>query len=137
MNNNHDLKGTIALVHPELPNDPANQQGQIGIITYIDPSKDELYLSFKNGREAVYSADALLKLPDRQELMTELMNNTDHLVVDDFKDLYKIGMLLDRGSSRDTWRALEIARDNPAIWSRALITPEVEKSRDFSQSTQR
>jgi hypothetical protein len=40
--------------------------------------------------------------------------------LDDFKALYKITMLLDRNTSTGILSALEIARDNPNIWSKTL-----------------
>jgi hypothetical protein len=42
------------------------------------------------------------------------------MAVDDFKDLYKVSMLQDRGTSTGILSALEIARDNRNIWAQTL-----------------
>ncbi|UOE47815.1 hypothetical protein MTO98_25735 [Mucilaginibacter sp. SMC90] len=117
---NNELLGTLALVRPDMENDPAHKQGSIGIITYVDPTEDQVYLSFKGGEEARYPAAELLRLKDREKLFPDLMKNAAQLDVNDFKDLYKISSLQDMGRGEDLWQALEIARDNPNIWEGGL-----------------
>lgn len=119
----NELHGTLVLVHPGLENDPAGQQGKVGILTYVD-SNDEIYVSFANKVEGHYSPNALLQLKDRSELFPGLMTDASLLDLNDFKDLYKISLLQDTGRSTDIWRALEIAGNNPAIWSKCLVPVE-------------
>jgi|SRR5579872_3399200 len=112
-----ELQGAIVLVRPDLETDPAGKQGKIGVVSYAN-RLDDIYVNFGNA-EGVYSSDALFKLKNRRELFDELMNGSS-LGVKDFKDLYKIGLLQDIGRPKDIVQALEIARDNPAIWEHAL-----------------
>jgi hypothetical protein len=112
-----ELQGAIVLVRPDLKTDPAGQQGKIGVVSYAS-QVDDIYVNFGD-KEGVYSSDALFKLKNRKELFDELMNGSA-LAVKDFKDLYKIGLLQDTGRPKDIVQALEIARDNPAIWEHTL-----------------
>ena len=117
--NNENLTGSLVLVHPELANDPLNKQGQVGVLTY--PREfNEMYVSFPGGGEGTYDADKLLKLKDKQAIFEDLMKNGSSMEQNDFKAMYKIMLLQDRGTSRATYDALEIARDNPGIWDKTL-----------------
>jgi hypothetical protein len=124
MMNRNELHGTLVLVHPGLENDPAGKQGKVGILTYVD-SSDEIFVSFDNNQsEGKYSPNALLQLKERSELFPDMMKEAATLNLDDFKDLYKISLLQDRGRNVDIWDALEIAGSNPAIWARSLVPVE-------------
>ena len=116
---NGTLTGTLVLVHPDFKNDPVQMQGQVGVMTY-PRELNEMYVSFPGGKEGIYSWDTLFKLKDKQEIFDDLMANGSSMEQNDFKAMYKIMLLQDRGTSRGTYDALEIARDNPGIWERAL-----------------
>jgi len=116
---NENLTGSLVLVHPELENDPLKKQGQIGILTY-PRELHEMYVSFPGGAEGIYEWNNLLKLKGKQEIFDDLMKNGSAMEQNDFKAMYKIMLLQDRGTSKGTIDALEIARDNPGIWDRAL-----------------
>ena len=112
-----ELQGALVLVRPDLENDPAGQQGKIGVVSYANQVGD-IYVKFDNA-EGVYSSDALFRLKNKKELFSEIISAAS-LEVKDFKALYKIGLLQDIGRTRDMVEALEIARDNPLIWERSL-----------------
>ena len=117
--NNESLTESLVLVHPDFKDDPMQKQGQVGIMTY-PRELNEMYVSFPRGGDGVYSWDTLMKLKGKQEIFDDLMTNGSSMQQDDFKAMYKIVLLQDRGTSRGTYDALEIARDNPGIWERAL-----------------
>lgn len=116
---NDSLTGSLVLVHPEFKEDPMQRQGQIGVMTY-PRELNEMYVSFPNGGEGVYSWDTLMKLKDKQDIFKDLMTNGSGMEPKDFKAMYKIMLLQDRGTSQGTFDALEIARDNPGIWEKSL-----------------
>lgn len=118
--NNENLIGTLALVHPHLANDPAKKQGQVGVVTYVGKQDNEIYMSFPGRGDGVYQPDAVLRLKDKAEILERLVNDGDNMDVNDFKDLYKVTILQDRGTSTGILSALEIARDNPNIWDKTL-----------------
>ena len=133
---NNELYGTLVLVHPDLKNDPAGQQGKVGILSYID-SRDEIYVGFENGREGKYSPDALMSLKDKSEIFPDLMANGSKLDLSEYKDLYKISLLQDRGRSTDIVHALEIAAKNPAIWDKSLVAVDQLLAPRMAQSVGR
>jgi hypothetical protein len=117
-----NLHGTLALVRPDLENDPVRQQGEIGIITYADEVHNEVYVIFDNGKEGVYKGESLFQFKTPEEVAASPVNNDREMQLRDYKDVYKIGSLLDLGRSEDLMKALEIARDNPDIWTDVLVT---------------
>jgi len=118
--NNESLNGTLVLVRPDLTVDPANGQGKVAIVTYDREQSKEVYVAFNNGKEAIYPPEFLLKLKDKQTILNDLMANGSAMPLDNFKDLYKVSLLLDRGTNTAHWQALEVAGHNPAIWDKAL-----------------
>lgn len=118
--NNENLNGTLVLVRPDLTVDPANGQGKVAIVTYDRVQSKEIYVAFNNGKEGIYPPEFLLKLKDKKTILNDLMANGSEMPLDNFKDLYKISMLLDRGTSTAQWQALEIAGQNPAIWDKSM-----------------
>lgn len=119
---NENLIGTLAMVHPGLSLDPARKQGQVGIITYVSKETQDIYMSFPGKGEGIYNGDSVLRLKDKNQVLEALVNEGDNMALDDFKDLYKVTMLQDRGTSTGIVSALEIARDNPNIWDKTLET---------------
>ncbi|MBT2560135.1 hypothetical protein J7E50_02730 [Pedobacter sp. ISL-68] len=117
-----ELTGTYVLVHPQLPSDPAARQGQIGMITYADLEKDDVYVSFGKDGPALYAADALMVLKKPGDIYTHLMNEAKNLTKDDYKTLFQINLLQSQGDTKQIRSAMEMARDNSAV-------------RDFSMTT--
>ena len=115
-----ELLGTLVLVHPGLENDPAGRKGDIGIVAYVDRPNEEVYLRFTDESEAVYPSKDLFSLKDRQNIFTDDAPDSGLKNLENYKDLYKITMLQEMGRSTDLWQALEVARENPAIWTNSL-----------------
>lgn len=117
--NNNELPGTLVLVNPGLDNHPAGRRGDIGVVAYVDAQQNEVYLRFTDETEAIYPADALFLLKNKDRLFTAA--DSPGMNLDNYKDLFKIATLQDRARGQDIWNALEIARDNPAIWPASLV----------------
>ena len=122
MNERINLHGTLALVRPDLENAPVRQQGEIGIITYADEVHNEIYVIFDSGKEGTYQGEALFQFKTPDEVGASPVDNAWEMELKDYKDVYKIGLLLDLGRSTDLMKALEIARDNPDIWRDVFVT---------------
>ncbi|SEN02264.1 hypothetical protein SAMN05192574_102208 [Mucilaginibacter gossypiicola] len=118
--NNESLNGTLVLVRPDLTVDPANGQGKVAIVTYDRVQSKEVYVALNNGSEAVYPPEFLLKLKDKKTILNDLTANGSTMPLANFKDLYKIGLLLERGTNTAHWQSLEVAAHNPGIWDKAL-----------------
>lgn len=119
---NDELSGTYALVHPDLTDDPAKRQGQIGIITYTDLANDDVYVSFDKGQQALYSSDALLVLNKSNDIYWDSFHDRKDLSTDDFKNMLQVSLLLQSGLRKDAKAAIEMAANSPVIRERAMST---------------
>jgi hypothetical protein len=122
MNETDDLTGTLVLVHPELTEDPVNKQGQMGMIMFADTEKDDIYVTFGKNERALYSCDALLVFKRPNDIYKEIMTNTKDIPIPELKDLYRVGMLLENGTSKGAKDAMQLAVENPGIVGRAMET---------------
>ena len=121
---NQTLTGTLVLVQPDLENNSGPKQGHIGVLT-LAFSEKENYVRFPEGGEAYFPAEQVMMLKDKQAVFNDLTNNGSSMPLDDFKAMYKIMLLQDRGTSQALYSALAIANDNPGVQERVLepITP--------------
>lgn len=132
-----NLNGTLVLVRPDLENDPARGQGKVGFIQYAPKEMEGLYVSLLTDQEGFYKPDELLRLKNKHEVFKGLMENGANLDVSDFKALYKISLLQDRGTTSAEIQALEIARDNPSIWPRALEPVVAQQNLELTRTYSR
>jgi hypothetical protein len=116
---NQTLAGTLVLVKPDLENDPGAKLGQIGVLT-LAFSEKENYVRFPEGGESYFPAEQVMMLKDKQEVFTDMTNNGSSMPLDDFKAMYKITLLQDRGTSQALYSALAIANDNPGVQEKVL-----------------
>jgi hypothetical protein len=133
---NGNLAGTLVLVQPDLENAPETKRGQIGVLTYAR-SETENYVRFPEGGEAFYPAGQVMMLKDKQQVFDDLTNNGSAMPIDDFKAMYKIMLLQDRGTSQALYSALAIANDNPGVQERVLDsisqTPKQELAKSYGR----
>ena len=125
----NQLIGTLALVRPDLQDDAAKQQGEVGVLTYID-SDNKAYMSFPKGGEGIYEPKDLLQL--RTSPLLPAAKEDPGLSLKDYKSLYTIDLLQGMGRSTDLLRALEVAATNPTVWDKALQS--VESQLEIKQS---
>lgn len=117
-----ELTGTLVLVHPQLPSDPAAKQGQIGIITSADLQRDDVFVSFGKGEQALYATDALMVLKHPDKLYRDLIANFKELEKNDFKTLFQINLLQQHGTSKQVKTAMELALGNEIVLKHAMHT---------------
>ncbi|WP_345948995.1 hypothetical protein ABDD95_19295 [Mucilaginibacter sp. PAMB04274] len=117
-----ELTGTLVLVHPQLPSDPAKKQGQIGIITSADLGRDDVFVSFGKGEQALYATDALMVLKNPDRLYRDLIANFKELEKNDFKMLFQINLLQQHGNSKQVKTAMELALGNDIVLKHAMNT---------------
>ncbi|QEM06232.1 hypothetical protein DIU31_022925 [Mucilaginibacter rubeus] len=109
------------LVHPDLKDDPANKQGEIGFITAAILDTDEFYVGFDDHEVGFYSASALLTFKEPGEIYDLLHQKALTLSVDDFKDLKNIALLLDHGTEKHVRTAMELVKKNGGIHDAVTI----------------
>ncbi|WP_183580298.1 hypothetical protein HDF18_13200 [Mucilaginibacter sp. X5P1] len=137
MNRTDDLTGSLVLVHPDLQDDPAKKQNQIGIITHADIENDNVIVSFGKGEQALYSTDALLTLKSANDIYRDLLNNNKDLDKSDFKALFQISLLQEYGTSGQNKSAIELAMKNDTLRNYSMVTLEDSLKANLSQSIER
>lgn len=106
-----EIQGTYAQVHPQL-DDPVGRQGQIGMITYADLERDDVYISFEKGQQALYSSDALLVMRKSNEIYRDTISKVSELSTPDFKTLLEISMKMQSSNLQEHRAALEMSLTN-------------------------
>jgi len=119
-----DLTGTLVLVHPDLTDDPAKRQGQIGIVTGADLSNDDVFVSFGKGEQALYSTDALLVFKPAAEIYGLLMNDARNAGKEDFKALFQVNLMQQHNTSGLVRKAMDIVKDNKVVREFSMDTLE-------------
>lgn len=130
---NQNLVGTIVLVQPDLENDSGMKRGHIGVLT-MSFSEKENYVRFPEGGEAYFPAAQVMMLKDKQEVFNDLTNNGSSMPLDDFKAMYKIMLLQDRGTSQAIYSALAIANDSPGVQERVLESINPAPKQDLAKT---
>jgi hypothetical protein len=124
MKPNDELTGTFVLVNPQLTNDPAGKQNQIGVITSAEIENDDVFVSFGKEGQALYSADALLVLKRHDTIHFDVIRDAAKIEVQDFKDLLRVSMFANSPFMKDRREAMEMARDSQAVSAYSLISLE-------------
>lgn len=124
------LRGVVALVHPDLECDPLNKRNQIGVISEADIDLDNIYVDFVD-KVGLFSADGLLVLLPPDVIHQNLADMAYEAAFPDLKALTKIDLFLRYGDVNARFKAMTIARDNPAIQPLCLETLNNQISRDI------
>src|SRR5882757_6138930 len=137
MNNTDDLTGSLVLVHPDLQDDKAGKQNQIGMITHADLINDNVIVTFGKGEQALYSTDALLTLKPANDIYRALLTSHKSLEKEDYKALFQISLLQDYGSPGKTKTAIELAMKNETLRNFSMVTLEESLKKDHVLSLER
>ena len=128
-----ELTGMLVLVHPELTQDPANNQGKIGIITGAELEQDDVYVSFGKGEQALYSTDALLVFKPEKGLYTTIMTGAREAGPDVFKTLFQINLMQQHGTTSVMKKAMEMVADNKILRDLSMDTLENRLANQLQQ----
>ena len=110
-----DLIDKPVLVHPNLTTDPADRQGQLGTVSHVSYDNEVIEVSFADGHKSLYATDALLVLKPHSELFREMMDALKQMGPQDFKTLLRISMILENGTPRQQYEALDLALVNEEV----------------------
>ncbi|MCQ6957661.1 hypothetical protein [Mucilaginibacter aquariorum] len=128
-----ELTGMLVLVHPELTQDPANNQGKIGIITGAELEQDDVYVSFGKGEQALYSTDALLVFKPEKDLYTTIMTDAREAGPEVFKTLFQINLMQQHGTTSVMKKAMEMVADNKILRDLSMDTLENRLANQLQQ----
>lgn len=127
------LIGDLVLVNPNLINDPANRQGEVGIITQFDLQKDEFYVGFGNQPLGLYSSDALLVLKAGPELHKDLLVKYKELEKEDYKTIWSAHLHQAMGTMNDLSKAFEFVRTNDITLKFGTMSLQDKLNRSIDQ----
>lgn len=119
-----DLTGTSVLVHPDFEDDPAQKQGQVGMITGADLETDDIYVSFGKGENARYSTNALLVFKPADVIYKLLMNDARKASQADFKALFQVNLMQQHGLTPLVRKAMDFVKDNKVVREFSMDTLE-------------
>ncbi|SEO10374.1 hypothetical protein SAMN05192574_105315 [Mucilaginibacter gossypiicola] len=122
--NNDELNGRYVLVHPALWDDPAEKNGEIGMITENNLDDDIIKLRFNDEKHAFYASNALLVFQPSDNLYETLKQNATLLSAQNFKDLKSVALLLDYGRPEQTKAAMGLVLQNPDLLEMSMVSLE-------------
>ncbi|MFC3560169.1 hypothetical protein [Pedobacter jamesrossensis] len=111
-NNMENFKGSIALVKDQI--DEYLSVMRIGVITSIDDSSLFAQLAFADSSSARFASKDILLLKDKAELYTFLLSSPEKIPLGDFKLLFQVSMLQDRGDSSSHISACQLLKSSPS-----------------------
>lgn len=130
---NDTLAGTLVLVLPDMEESPETKRGHIGALTYAR-SETENYVRFPDGGEANYPARQVMMLKDKHQVCDDLTHHGSSMPLNDFKAMYKIMLLQDKGTSQALYSALAIAKDHPGVQEKVLESINTAQKQDFAKT---
>ena len=135
--NNEKLQGKLALVHPDLLQDPAGRQNQAGRIVSANIDADDFLVSFLDGRQALYAADALLVWKQPEEIF-EMLESTDKDMTNPvIRNSYGIASLLYHRIGPADRSCVKHAVDHNGVRDICMETLRDLLDREQSRSTER
>lgn len=124
---NDKLRGDVVFVHPELFADPLGKRNQVGVISEADIALDNIYVDFRD-KVGLFSADALFTFLRSDQIQDNLVNLLQDKTSVEFKALRSVELLVRYGDMTEKIKAMQTARDFPAI---QLMCVEVLKDQIF------
>jgi hypothetical protein len=128
---NDKLRGEVVFVHPELLADPLGKRNQIGVISEADIALDNIYVDFRD-KVGLFSADALFTFLSADQIQDNLMNLVNNQLSEEFKVLRRVELIVRYGDVTEKIKAMQTARDLPAIQPLCVEILKDQLSRDFS-----
>jgi hypothetical protein len=137
MKQKDDLKGTMVLVHPGPPDDPAGKQNEFGAVLAADFNTGEMLVCFTDGNWGLYPAAALLVLKESEELFRLLETNGVPITETDRKLIHAMALVLLHDFEEAPRICLKICRQNPAIRELAMESLPDALDKDQQQDISR
>jgi len=133
---NDKLRGVVVLVHPELLADPLSKRNQVGVISEADIGLDNIYVDFRD-KTGLFSADALFTFLPPDQIQDNLVNVEGDQLSEEFEALRRVHLLVRYGDVTEKIKAMQTARDFPAIQLMCVEILKDQISRDFSNQYER
>lgn len=128
---NDKLRGVVVFVHPELQCDPLGKRNQVGVICEADIDLDNIYVDFRD-KVGLFSADALFTFLPSDQIQDNLVNLLQDKTFGEFKALRSVALLVRYGDVTEKIKAMQTARDFPAIQPMCVEVLKDQIFRDIS-----
>ena len=128
---NENLRGEVVYVHPELLADPLGKRNQVGVISEADIALDNIYVDFRD-KVGLFSADALFTFLHLDQIQDNLENLLQDKTSVEFKALRSVELLVRYGDVTEKIKAMQTARDFPAIQPMCVEVLKDQIFRDIS-----
>ncbi|WP_316806855.1 hypothetical protein [Pedobacter agri] len=115
-----NFNGTIAMVSDR--SDGESKQMQIGIISAVDQMLGRVDITFATLEKEQFAFDQVHVLKDRHALYQLLMSASGSIPLGDFKTLFKVNMLQDRGDPSALLDAFQLLKHSPSAAALATDT---------------
>ena len=119
---NNEQSGTYAMINPQIDNDPAKRQGEIGLIVDANLERDDIWVSFGRDKVGLYSTNALMVLNKHEQISQNAMDKRFEITGADFKKLMEISLLTQSGRPEKMKAALEMAGSNETLLKNSTST---------------
>ena len=126
---NDKLRGVVVFVHPEIVADPLGKRNHVGVICEADIFLDNIYVDFRD-KVGVFSADALFTFLPSDILHDNLLRLSDATNAEELTALRRVDVLVRFGAVTEKIRAMQTARDYPAIQPLCVEILKDQLSRD-------
>ncbi|QKJ28366.1 hypothetical protein HQ865_00845 [Mucilaginibacter mali] len=128
---NDKLRGVVVFVHPGLIADPLGKRNQVGVISEADIALDNIYVDFRD-KTGLFSTDALFTFLSADQIQNNLASLVHDKTSNEFMALRRVELLVRYGDVTEKIKAMQTARDNPAIQHLCVEILKNQLSRDFS-----
>lgn len=127
---NDKLRGVVVFVHPELVADPLGKRNQVGVICEADIGLDNIYVDFRD-KTGLFSTDALFTFLSADQIQDNLVNMLQDTASENSNALRRVELLLRYGDVTEKIKAMQTARDFPAIQPMCVEILKDQISRDI------
>lgn len=123
-----ELNGSLVMV---IDRQNPGAAARIGLMGEIDNEQNSAHVSFGDLHREIVDANDIRLLKDRSSLYRDLLSQTADINLGDFKTLFKINMLQDRGDPASILEAYHLLQNNPSA-----INSATDILSNFQRATQ-
>ena len=123
-----ELNGSLVMV---IDRQNPGTAARIGLMGEIDNEQNSAHVSFGDLHREIVDANDIRLLKDRSSLYRDLLSQTADINLGDFKTLFKINMLQDRGDPASILEAYHLLQNNPSA-----INSATDILSNFQRATQ-
>jgi len=122
-----ELNGSLIIV---IDRQNPGAAARIGLMGEINIDQNSAHVSFGDLHREIVDVNDIRLLKDRSSLYRHLLSSTADIDLGDFKTLFKINMLQDRGDPASILEAYHLLKNNPsAINSATDILSDFQRSK--------